>query len=283
MDFSDPSRTVTLAAGATVTVDFTGAAGTTFSATLAQPAVFNNADLLLSQISSSTEANDAAGFLWRGGDVTVTHLPVLCSGNTVTTISATFFGVNRTDDPAVFTRAAVGTVNSVDHPDLGLRFRIPPGWGVGEHEEEIWVRFAWELPGFPVVSELELESRDALALLRSVRFRPPPVEGDAEWWRARLAGQRIVRFSRCSSCAFRMGGSSSGPWRWRTIASTWMETSTSGIRRPVEAVDGVGCGPLHGRLPSRSPSTVKSTSRPSGSRANRKWAGAPTWSSRARR
>ncbi len=96
------------------------AAGTIFSATLAQPAVFNNADVLLSQISSSTEAIDAAGFLWRGGDVTVTYLPVLYSGNTVTTISATFFGVNRTDNPAVFTRAAVGTVNSTVNPGTNL-------------------------------------------------------------------------------------------------------------------------------------------------------------------
>ncbi len=166
--------------------------------------------------------------------------------------------------------------DEVDHPGWGLRFRIPSGWGVGEHEEETWVLFARELPGFLVVSELELESRDtlaqllsgeiteegvrlqpegpmeevgvsgmmvrvtgtlqgadiqgyaggvvsphgpglsvlvaaetgsleagheaaALALLQSVRFRPPPVEGDADWWRARLAGQRIVRLSRTST------------------------------------------------------------------------------------
>jgi len=103
-----------------LTVRLATVEGGNSAAVTSQTLTFNNNDVLVSNIASTRQANDAAGFLWRGGDVTVTYLPVLYSGNTVTTLSATFFGVNSTDNPAVFTRAAIGTVNSTVNPGTNL-------------------------------------------------------------------------------------------------------------------------------------------------------------------
>jgi hypothetical protein len=52
--------------------------------------------------------------------------------------------------------------NEIDDPRWGLRFRIPPGWELGQQEEGSWVLVSATVPGALVVSELEVHSLDEL-------------------------------------------------------------------------------------------------------------------------
>jgi hypothetical protein len=52
--------------------------------------------------------------------------------------------------------------NEIDDPQWGVRFRIPPGWQLGQQEEGSWVLVSATVPGVVLVSELEVESLDEL-------------------------------------------------------------------------------------------------------------------------
>ena len=83
-------------------------------------------------------------------------------------------GAGSMSDPATATATADASTsastapqgppasNEIDDPQWGVRFRIPPGWQLGQQEEGSWVLVSATVPGAVVVSELEVHSLDEL-------------------------------------------------------------------------------------------------------------------------
>ena len=94
--------------------------GASSSATLPQPLTLRNVDLLRGRISSTAEAADQEGRLWRGGDVTVELIPTLYSGHTLAGTDARFFSARSDASPARFPRRVLGEVNSSADPEENL-------------------------------------------------------------------------------------------------------------------------------------------------------------------
>lgn len=95
-------------------------AGGAASDTLSMPVVLRNADVLRGQVSSTAQATDSAGRLWRGGNVTVSLIPTLYSGLTLATTDARFFSARSDANPARFNRRDIGEVNSSATPEENL-------------------------------------------------------------------------------------------------------------------------------------------------------------------
>ncbi len=90
----------------------TAAGGAAGAAQAPTDLTFANADIVLLAVDAGASARDAAGLQWLGQGVTATFTHVAFSGGVATDFNASFAGVDRTTNPAVWTAADLLGVNS---------------------------------------------------------------------------------------------------------------------------------------------------------------------------